>query len=135
MRRMHVPSPHTFTHYRRDAATMDANGRMIPGALTTVETGVPGLFSPSGTRSIPTDMGGFELMEDTIYLEAVDDFETTRVVRAGDLFKDEDTNNVWKAQAPGNTFENPALYAVGRRVKHHIEFAVERVDPEAQHLA
>jgi hypothetical protein len=131
---MQVPSPKTFTHMR-PTSTISAGGRTIPATPTTIETGVPGLFSPSGTRAIPSEFGVFEQMEDTLYLEPVDDDGDDRVVQAGDLLEDEDNGNVWKAIKPGNTFENPALYNVGRKVKHHIEIAVERVNPDTQKLA
>lgn len=132
--RLSIPAPNTFTHKRPTSKIV--NGRKVPGTPTTVESSVPGLMSPGGTLVEGTTLGTVEIMRDTIFLEAVDDDGTTRVVRAGDLLIDETTGEVWRAHmAPGNTFPNPSLFGIDNDNKHHIEFPVERIDPENLVLA
>lgn len=134
MSRLHIPSPHTFTH-KRPTSTLDASGRKVPGAPTEIETAIPGMMTPAGTGTFPNAFGVIETMNDMIFLEAIDDDGATRVVRAGDLLIDEDTDDVWEATGPGNTYQNPSLFRSGQTVKHHIEVTVIRADPEAVHLA
>jgi len=132
MSRLKIPSPHTFTH-KRPTSTIVSN-RKVQGTPTTVEIKVPGLMAPGGTSDFGTPFGAIEVLQDMIFLEAEDNNGDTRQVRIGDLLIHEDTGNVWRATAPGNVFENPALYRSGRKVGHHIQVNVERADAEAMHL-
>ena len=134
MSRLHIPSPHSFTQ-KRPTSTLDANGRKVIGVPTEIEVGIPGMMCPAGTGSEQTAFGVMETMNDIIVLEAVDDNDDPRVVQAGDLLIDEDTNNVWEATAPGNTYQNPSLFRRGLKIKHHLDVVVIRADPETTRLA
>lgn len=123
--------PHRLTH-KRPTSTRSATWGEVVAAATEIETDVPALISPGGTNELDAPYGPIEFIMDKVFVQGVDEYGNTRVVQRRDLLIDQDTDDVWVAQGPGNIFRNPASFREGSAgTKHHIEVSVQRSDPES----